>query len=319
MSEGKLTKWVRIARVGTFKDSKGREHTFTEGDFDAIQAGYKPAEQEAALCFGHPKDSDPAVGWVHELKRKGGDFFARFARVPAKVGKLVDDGHYRYVSMSLSPDKKRLLHVGLLGAAAPAIAGLGAVEFGADDDVTINFSALEEEAEATPPSERKKGVNMPLDELRRQITELQQQNAALQKENAKLKSEKGEADQGKAEAEKRATDAAAEFAAFKGQIATARREERVRALVKSGRLEPAKEKDAVSFAAALASVEAPVNFSAADGKAEEISAEERYFRELEAREPAALSLDFSALAAAPAHAAANAAPAFNPSDITCKL
>ena len=156
------------------------------------------------------------------------------------------------------------------------------------------------------------------EELQKQIIELQKQVAALTAENDKLKAEKGGADKGKEEAEKKAAAVAADFAAFKDKLATTKREERVAALVKSGKLAPAKEAETVSFAAALAKVEEPVNFSAADGKVEEITAEERYFRELEARQPSALSLDFSTMAPAPAHAS-DAAPAYDLSEITSKL
>lgn len=311
MSKEELTKWVCIARTGTFKDSNGRSHTFTASDFDQLKSGYDPEATKAALCFGHPKDSDPAFGWIQNLKREGQKFFAQFARVPGEVKKLVDDGHYGNVSMSLSPDKKRILHVGLLGAAAPAIDGLGSVSFEAEE-ITINFTAPEQEAGTN-------GGSMNPEELQKQIIALQQEVATLRAENEKLKAEKGDADKGKEEEAAKAAAVAAEFAAFKGQLATTKREERVRALVKLGKLEPAKEAETVSFAAALAKVESPVSFAAADGKTEEVTAEERYFRELEARQPAALSLNFSAMAPAPAHAAANAAPAYNLSDITSKL
>lgn len=306
MSE-ELTNWVCIGRVGTFKDSKGTEHTFTERDFDTIQAGYNPAQSEAALCFGHPKDSDPAFGWVHTLKREGGKFFARFARVPAQVKQLVEDGRYRYVSMSLAPDKKRLLHVGLLGAAAPAIDGLGPVAFGADE-ITINFSE-----QAT------NGGNMNLEELQKQIGALQQQLATLQAAFDKLKAEKDESDKGKVEADKQAATTAAEFAAFKGKIASDARLERARALVKAGKLEPAKLEETVSFAAALSGLQQPVNFSAPDGKTEQISAEERYFRDLETRAPAPLAANFAAYAPPPAHTGQTTGADYNPGDITSKL
>ncbi|MDR1659787.1 MAG: hypothetical protein LBR94_05540, partial [Desulfovibrio sp.] len=65
------TPWVCIARTGTFHDSQGRPHTFTAEDLDRISAGYDPAKAEAPLVFGHPKDSDPAYGWVRALKREG--------------------------------------------------------------------------------------------------------------------------------------------------------------------------------------------------------------------------------------------------------
>ena len=53
--------------------------------------------------------------------------FAQIAQIPDAVRQLVQDGRYKYVSMSLMPDRKTLRHVGLLGAAVPAIDGLGPV------------------------------------------------------------------------------------------------------------------------------------------------------------------------------------------------
>lgn len=304
--------WICIARTGTFHDSQGRPHTFSEADLEAIRAGYAPAKSEAPLVFGHPKDSDPAFGWVAALKREGGKLFAQFAHVPESVKKLVQDRRYRYVSMSLSPDKRRLLHVGLLGAAAPAIDGLAPVSLSAEA-VTINFSGPDVG-----------GGNMNPEELQRQIGALNEQIKALQKENGDLKAKlsesakgKDEADKGKKDAEEKHAKTAAEFAAFKGKIETDAREARVLALIAAGKLEPAKKEETLSFAAALAQVGQPVNFTAPDGKIEEISAEERYFRDLEAR-PVDPRFTFSASAQLPGHAAQLPADAI-PSDITNKL
>jgi hypothetical protein len=297
-----LTPWVCIARTGTFTDSAGRPHTFSETDLEEIRAGYDPAKSEAALVFGHPKDSDPAYGWVYALKREGKKLFAQFARVPDAVKNLVQSGRYKYVSMSLTPDKKRLLHVGLLGAAAPAIDGLGPVSLNADG-VTINFA---------------NGGDMPTPEdLQKQINDLTAKLNAAQAENAKLKAELDGGKKSKEEADKKAADTAAEFAAFKGKLAQDKREARVKALIDSGKLEPAKKEETLSFAAALADVQKPVSFAAPDGKPEEISAEERYFRDLESRQPDARFVDFAA-AQPPAHVTRAAAPAV-PVDITGKL
>lgn len=297
MRKKMLTDWVCIARTGTHTDANGKPHTFTESDFDALKAGYNPANQEAALCFGHPKDSDPAFGWVHALKRTGGNLFAQFADVPAEVKKMVQDGRYKHVSISLSPDKKRLLHVGLLGAAAPAMEGLGTVSFNEASGVTINFSAPEQQAD--------NGGKMDTEALQKHIIELQQQIATLKAENEKLQADKDKADKDKSDAETKATEVAAEFSAFKETLTTKQRQERVRALVNSGKLEPAKEEETVSFASALSTITEPVNFSSSSGETEQITVEERYFRELEARESTPLAVNFSTQANAPAHAVSN--------------
>ena len=91
--------WIRIARTGTFKDSEGRQQSFGASDLDTIASTYDPAQLEAPLVFGHPKDSDPAYGWVKRLERRGEILFAQMAQVPSAVRELVENGRYRYVSM----------------------------------------------------------------------------------------------------------------------------------------------------------------------------------------------------------------------------
>ncbi len=294
--------WIAIARTGTFQDSEGRDQTFNAADLDAIAANYDPARLEAPLVFGHPKDSAPAYGWVTGLKRDGQKLFARLASVPGEVRELVGKGRYRYVSMSLTPDRKSLRHVGLLGAVPPAIDGLGPVELAGEPGIIIiNFTAPEGE-----------GGGMPTPE------ELQQQVEALKAENSQLKSKLGESDKSKADAEKKAESTAAEFAAYKQTVEVKDREKRVDALIAAGKLEPAKRDETLSFAAALAAVTVPVNFSAPDGKAEQVTAQEKFFRDLEARQTDARFLDFSAHAPLPAHAAAPEQN-INPADLTAKL
>lgn len=304
------TQWIPIARVGTFTDSAGRPRSFTVSHLRTIAAAYDPAKRDAPLVFGHPTNNAPAFGWVKKLKVEGEKLCALFAQVPSQVQDLVAQGHYRHVSMSLMPDLVSLRHVGLLGAAQPAIDGLGSVQFADDADlgITINFS--EEDT-------------MTVEELQRQVGALTEQLNALKAENAKLQSQLAGTEAEKGEAEKKAEESVAEFAAYKAEVVNTAREQRVLALVESGRLEPAEKDDAVSFAAALAEVRTPVNFSsgasgAGDGKVESISAEERYFRELEARKPKPLDVNFAAFAPAPAHAQATQNLA-SPADIINKM
>ncbi len=265
---------LAIARTGTFTDSAGRAQTFSAADLDAIAASYDPATLEAPLVFGHPENNAPAYGWVTSLKREGEKLFAQFAQVPGAVRDLVAKGHYRYVSMSLMPDKKRLRHVGLLGAAVPAIEGLGPVQFEGTEEITINFSSSEET----------------MDEDMKAMLE------AMKGELARLKAELEAMKGQKAQAEKQAEDTATEFAAFKNALVLKTRTDRVNALIKAGKLPPAQKEETLSFAAALAQVDVPVEFSAADGSRQQISPEERYFRELEARPVDERFSDFSAMA-----------------------
>lgn len=306
-------KWIEIARTGTFGDSAGRLRTFTAGDLDAIARSYDPARRDAPLTFGHPQtDKAPAYGWVEKLKSEGGRLYANFSQVPEQVRDLVAKGHYRHVSMSLMPDLVTLRHVALLGAEQPAIDGLAAVEFAdGGDAITVDFAAA-----------RGEGDTMTVEELQRQIGQLQGQLEALRAENASLKKqadshkqEKDKAEAAKTEAEQKAEKASADFAAYRGKIEGERREARVAALVKAGKVKPAEKAGVLDFAARLATQAGTVDFAAPDGRTEKLSMEERYFRDLEARSADERGAEFSA---PPAHAGGQS-DNFNPAELTAKL
>jgi len=305
-------RWIEIARTGTFTDSAGRQQTFTEADLAAIARSYDPAKRDAPLVFGHPQsDAAPAFGWAQKLKAEGGKLFAQFAQVPGEVRDLVAKGHYRHVSMSLMPDRLTLRHVALLGAAQPAIDGLKAVEFkDGDTAITVDFASTNE-----------KGASMS-EELQRQIGQLQAQVEAQMKEIESLKQQLGEAREGrdkaenaKTDAEKKAEETLAEFSAYKGKIEADRRESRMNALVREGRIKPGEKDSLLDFAAKLAGQQGTVDFAAADGKKEPVSLEERFFRELEARPVDDRFADFSA---PPAHAA-HQTPTYDPAAMAAKL
>ena len=135
------TKWIDIGKTGTWIAKNGEEVTFTEDDLDAIAAAYNPEEREAPLVLGHPEDDDPAYGWTTRLRRVGEILQAKFKQVPEALKEAVIKGHYKKISMALFPDKKTLRHIGLLGAAQPAIPGLKPVSFTDGDYEVYEFSA----------------------------------------------------------------------------------------------------------------------------------------------------------------------------------
>lgn len=306
-------KWIEIARTGTFTDSAGRPQTFTEQDLDAIARAYDPDRRDAPLVFGHPKsDAAPAFGWAERLKSEGGKLFASFTDVPGEVRELVAKKHYRRVSMSLMPDRVSLRHVALLGAAQPAIDGLAAVEFADGGDViTVDFAAASGE-----------GDSMSIEELQRQVGQLTAQLEALRAENADLKKQaearkqdRDKAETAKTEAEQKAEKANADFAAYRGRIEGERREARVAALVKAGKVKPAEKAGVLDFAARLATRTETVDFAAPDGGTESLTMEERYFRDLEARPADERDAEFSA---PPAHTGGQF-DTINPAELTAKL
>lgn len=291
-------KWIEIARTGTFVDVHGREKTFTRQDLDAIARAYDPKKRDAPLVFGHPALNAPAYGWAEKLKSENGRLFATFAQVPGEVREIVRKGHYRHVSMSLMPDGVTLRHVGLLGAAQPAIDGLAPVELASGEDcITVDFAAAD--AAGT------QGDCMTVEELQKQIAVLTAQLESAKKELDAAKSAKDgaerartDAEKGKEEAEKKAEKATADFAAYREDVEKERRERRVTALIEAGKVRPAEKSSVLNFAAALSKTETPIEFAAGDGKTESITLEERYWRELEERPADSRFADFTA---PPAH------------------
>lgn len=282
----KLSSWVCIARTGTFNDSSGQEHIFKESDLEDIAKYYDKDKSEAPLVLGHPQTNDPAFGWVKALKCENSKLYAQFALLTDKVKEIVAKGYYKHVSMSLAKDRKRLLHVGLLGAAAPAIDGLGTVSFNNEENITINFSA---EMQDTNNND---GGSMSLEALQQENKELKEKLNNLQAKYDKLKGEKSEIEKGKSKVEDEKKSVTAEFTAFKNEILTNKRKERIEALVTAGKLKPAEAENTFELASAFAEIIKPSNFNAKDNK-EQISAEERYFKELENKEPDMSSINFA--------------------------
>lgn len=125
---------LQALRVGTFKDSKGNEHTFSEETLKKIASGYNPENHLAPLVIGHPEHDDPAVGWV-----KGASYNEKTKTLDIETidenpsfMDAYENGSYKKWSISLYPDMG-IRHLGFLGAMPPAIKGLKQVSFAEGD------------------------------------------------------------------------------------------------------------------------------------------------------------------------------------------
>lgn len=141
-----LAGWWPIFRAGRQVDSRGRPRTYTEADLDRIIARHGE-DNPAPLVFGHEeKPLEPlspyAYGWTAELKRIGKTLYARAKQVQPEFESLVRSGALRNRSVQLLEDAQglRLAHVAFLGAVPPAVEGLAAVEFSADDEHTHDYA-----------------------------------------------------------------------------------------------------------------------------------------------------------------------------------
>lgn len=117
-----LQDWIEVFEAGERTDSKGRTANFTQADLDQMVANVTGAGVPAVL--GHPAEADPAYAWG-TLKRDGDKLLAKFADINADFEAAVDAGAYRERSVRVYKDPVagwKVLHVGWLGAVAPALA-----------------------------------------------------------------------------------------------------------------------------------------------------------------------------------------------------
>ena len=313
---------VEVFKVGTHTDSAGRTRTYTAADLAHIAGTYDPAAHEAPNVVGHPATNAPAFGWVEQLRVAGDKLLADFTQVPREFVEMVKAGLFKKRSISLFPDG-RLRHVGWLGAAAPAVAGLKDVEF-KGGEAAHEYEFNDAGADPHNPEDDMKTI---LENLLAAVsglrTDLAQgreagQGAAFSARLGEIEAQARElaADKEKAEAEaKKAKEDLeklnTEFSEFKAGQAKAAREARFEALVKDGKALPAEKEKVLSFAATLAKDAATMDFAAADGRTEKVSQEEAYWRDLEGRQAHGLFQDFKAPAGDGGKPAAPAADIMN--------
>lgn len=123
--------WISILRTGQFVDSSGQAVSFSTADLDTIVGNYDPSQEEAPLVKGHPKTDAPAYGWVESLKRVKNFLLAKPHKVAAEFKAAVNEGRWDKISVKL--EDLALKHVGFLGAALPAVSGLGTAKLSAED------------------------------------------------------------------------------------------------------------------------------------------------------------------------------------------
>lgn len=139
--------WMEVFRAGEHVSSSGARREWKVDDLVRMAEAYNPESHQAPIVVGHPKDDDPAFGWVKALKVNGNTLLALPDQVAPEFAELVKAGRYKKRSISLYPDGT-LRHVGFLGAQPPAVKGLKDIEFAGSAADTYEF-ADEEEAEMT--------------------------------------------------------------------------------------------------------------------------------------------------------------------------
>ncbi len=274
--------WNEIARAGTWTDMHGQVVNLTEADLDRLVANFDPAASPGApLVLGHPKTDAPAYGWVRELKRQGAKLLARFRSVPEELKRAVAEERYRNFSVKVSGALDKLIHVGLLGAALPAITGLKPAALAEDPRaITIEFARKEEAVELAEAKVKIKELELAMQQRDKEALE---KDKAIAEAQAKTK----QIEDALATREKAFADAEAT------RVQQAR-EARFAQLVKDGKTTPAQKAEVMAFAAELGKAEATMSFAAPDGSVKQVSLEEKMWLGLESNKPNGLLKQFSA-------------------------
>ena len=285
-----MSNWTAIFKTGTHTDSGGHTRNFTRADLDKVVDSYDPADHEAPLVIGHPKDDAPAYGWVKKLKRDGEVLLAQFGQVAEEIAQKVSKDRFKKKSMALYPDGS-LRHVGLLGAMPPAVKGLGDVAFKEGEDWR--------EFEFSESTENKGGdMSKELQQALKEKAEAEAKVKAAEEAKAQAEAKFAEADNKAKAAEEAKAKTEAEFAEHKkvqeaeaAKQAAENREAKFSELIAAEKALPGEKDKILAVASALAGAEA-LAFSEG-GKETTESAEDVFWQLMEQREGHGLLGEFA--------------------------
>ncbi len=129
---------IAVFKTGRHMDAAGHERDWSDADLDAIAAKYDPAQHEAPVVIGHPKENAPAYGWVEGLTREGDTLWAEIKPTVEQFTEWLKQGLFKKRSISLYPDLT-LRHIGFLGATPPAVKGLPDFAFREKEGMVLEF------------------------------------------------------------------------------------------------------------------------------------------------------------------------------------
>lgn len=138
--------WIPIFKAGTHTSKSGNTRTWEVDEVAQIAKNYTQSpEGRAAITIGHPvNDAAPAFGWIDELKAENGVLYAKPGQLHEGLREAIAAGHYKRVSSGLvrrADGTWGLDHLAVLGAARPAVAGLGELRFSASAEI-VEFGVV---------------------------------------------------------------------------------------------------------------------------------------------------------------------------------
>ena len=148
MTQTPTTARIEVFRPGTFRPMSGDPVTYSAADLRAIADAYDPDTAPAPIVVGHPSTDAPAFGWVKSFEYFDDRLIANLHEIDPAFSEAVKAGRFKKVSMAFfGPDQGHNpvpgtwypKHVGFLGAAAPAVAGLKNAAFAAEKPAAAVF------------------------------------------------------------------------------------------------------------------------------------------------------------------------------------
>lgn len=142
-------KLLHIFKPGRHVTAAGEEIEFSVADIEAMARVFDPKLGKAPIVIGHPKTDDPAQGWAKRLYVTPKGLYAEPEKVDPQFAASVNAGRYGGVSPKFFrptdpnnpvPGSWYLRHIGMLGAANPAVPGLDDPEFAKGDDEGVCFN-----------------------------------------------------------------------------------------------------------------------------------------------------------------------------------
>jgi len=155
---------IKLMRPGSFTSVEGTKVDFNEALLQGAANAYDAVSDPAPIVVGHPQLDAPAFGWIKDVVYQDGHLcvLPDPAKLDATFAEAVRAGRYSKVSGRFylpddpnnpKPGRLYLKHVGFLGAAAPAVKGLGTVAFSEERDAAAVTIEQPTETEMTGTEE----------------------------------------------------------------------------------------------------------------------------------------------------------------------
>lgn len=239
---------MAIMKLGTHKAMDGREISFTADMLNDIATSYDPQLSEAPIVIGHPKLTAPSYGWVKQASIEGNTLYAHVGQVEAAFADAVNEGRYKKRSASIflpdspgnpKPGHYYLNHIGFLGAAPPAVKGLGDVNFAASDaenafaEFSFDIESINHQPQENPMDKTPEEIAAEKAADKQREDDLKAREAALKAREDKVeKAEKAQKQAEKAALEQDAASFASEMVS-KGKVLPAQKQALIEVLVAS--------------------------------------------------------------------------------------